>query len=199
MSTIVVVRKDDLIAIAADTLTKAGHVKVYGRNRRDHDKIFRFRDTYIGTVGAIAHEDVLWDVLNRYSGEVSFANREAIFQTYLKLHPILKQEYFINPVAEKDDDYESSQIEALVANPNGIFGMYTWRTIIEYERFYAIGSGREYALGAMQAVYDSLSADKIAQTGVVAACEFDENSDLPFTLYSFPAAADIASAASIGG
>ena len=116
--------------------------------------------------------------------EISLDSRDAIFKTYVKLHPILKDEYFINPAAHKDDEYESSQIDALIANPCGIFGMYSWRTIMEYEKFWAIGSGREFALGAMYSVYEQLTAEQIAVVGVQAACEFDDGSGLPYTMYT---------------
>ncbi len=72
----------------------------------------------------------------------------------------------MKPDEEEDDPYESSQITALLANPNGIFfGVYSLREVYEYERFWAIGSGADYALGAMQAVYDNpkLSAADIAR------------------------------------
>lgn len=184
MSTVVIVRKGDVGVIAADTVSKAGSIKVKRTYRKNHDKIFQFRDAYIATVGAVAHMDVLADALNRYADQVSLSDRESIFRAYVKLHPILKDEYFINAASDKDDEYETSQIDALILNPNGIFGMYSWRTIIEYERFYALGSGREYALGAMQAVYEERSAEEIAIAGVTAGCEFDDSSELPYTLYA---------------
>ncbi len=65
--------------------------------------------------------------------------------------------------------------------------MYTWRTVVQYERFFAISSGREFALGAMHAVYDTLSAAEIARAGIAAGCEFDDSSELPMTLYTMSA------------
>lgn len=187
MSTIVVVRKHDSIVIASDTVSKVGNIRVRSTYRTFHDKISRYDDTYVGTVGAAVHQDVLDDIYARYKELFSFEDRNAIFRTYLKLHPILKEEYFINSSADKDDEYESSQIEALVANSHGIFGMYSWRTVIEYERFWGIGSGREFAMGAMHALYETHTAEEIARAGVLAACDFDDASELPVTLYSLAA------------
>ena len=65
-----------------------------------------------------------------------------------------KDEYFLNVVEGENDDYESSQMESLIANPMGIFAVYSWREVFEHERFWALGSGTEYALGAMHAAYD---------------------------------------------
>ena len=55
----------------------------------------------------------------------------------------------------------------------------------EYTKFWAMGSGSEYALGAMYAVYESLeSAEEIATLGVKAGIEFDDGSAAPITSYS---------------
>ena len=42
----------------------------------------------------------------------------------------------------------------LIANASGIFGVYSYREVFEFDRFWGIGSGRSFALGAMYAVYD---------------------------------------------
>ena len=85
-----------------------------------------------------------------------FSNKAAIFETFRKLHPILKEQHFLNPKEEEDDPYESTQITALVANAHGIFGVYSMREVFEYTQFWAVGSGREFALGAMHALYARL-------------------------------------------
>ncbi len=59
------------------------------------------------------------------------------------------------------------------------------REVFEYTRFWAVGSGREYALGAMHARYPRLkSAAAIAAAGIDAGTTFDRNSGLPMTLYT---------------
>ena len=104
------------------------------------------------------------------------------------LHPILKEQHFLNPKEEEDDPYESTQITALVANGRGIFGVYSMREVFEYTRFWAAGTGREFALGAMHSQYDVLStAEAIARAGIDAGAMFDKNSGLPLTLYTVPA------------
>jgi ATP-dependent HslUV protease, peptidase subunit HslV len=72
----------------------------------------------------------------------------------------------------------------LIANPNGLFGVYSYREVFEFDRFWAIGSGRAFALGAMHAVYGrSRSASEVARVGVAAGCEFDKNSAAPVRLH----------------
>jgi ATP-dependent HslUV protease, peptidase subunit HslV len=56
----------------------------------------------------------------------------------------------------------------------------------EYSRFYASGSGTEYALGAMFAIYDDedKTAEDIAKIGVEAGAEFDDGTSLPMNCYT---------------
>ncbi len=63
--------------------------------------------------------------------------------------------------------------------------MYTLREVFEFARFWAIGSGTEFALGAMFAVYETLTdATEIAEAGVKAACEFNDACGLPLETHS---------------
>jgi ATP-dependent protease HslVU (ClpYQ) peptidase subunit len=115
---------------------------------------------------------------------LDFTSRTSIFDSFRKLHPKLKEEYFLKTEEEEDDPYESSQMTGLVANAHGIFGVYSMREVYEYRHYWAIGSGRDFAIGAMRAVYErpDLTATDIARIGVEVGCEFDVNSSLPLTL-----------------
>jgi len=184
MTTLVAVRKHDEIAIAADSLTTFGDVRLAAPFDRSYDKILRHGDTYIGLCGSAAHQ-LVFESLLKSNQAVDFGNKHAIFETFRKLHPILKEQHFLNPKEEEDDPYESTQITALIANPHGIFGVYSMREVFEYSQFWAVGSGKEFALGAMHALYGRLpTADQVATAGVEAGAMFDRNSALPMTLYT---------------
>ena len=100
------------------------------------------------------------------------------------MHPILKDEYYLNPKDEEDDPYESSRIDTLIVNPHGIFAVYALREVFEYSRFWAVGSGGDIALGAMYALYDRLeSAEEIAKSGIEAGATFNNATALPLTSY----------------
>ena len=110
--------------------------------------------------------------------------RLSIFETFRALHPVLKEKYFLNSKDEDDDPYESTQIDALIANPSGIFGIHSLREVTEYKKFWAIGSGAEFALGAMFAVFDkAASAEEIAHAGVAAGAEFNNATSMPLSSY----------------
>ena len=184
MTTLVAVRKNDEIAIAADSLTTFGDTRLSAEHDRSFDKIVRYRDTYVGLCGSAAHQLVFESLLKAHA-DLDFGSKAAIFETFRKLHPILKEQHFLNPKEEEDDPYESTQITALVASEHGIFGVYSMREVFEYTKFWAVGSGREYALGAMHAQYPRLkTAAAIAKAGIEAGATFDRNSALPMTLYT---------------
>jgi ATP-dependent protease HslVU (ClpYQ) peptidase subunit len=185
MSIVVVVKKAGKAVIAADTLYSFGTTKVANQYLRNSGKLQKVGDSYIGVVGATAHENVLDHLLEKEAKNFSFVSREDIFNSYLKLHPILKEKYFLNTTERENDEYESSQIDGLIANPNGIFGIYSLREVYEFERFWAIGSGTEFALGALFSTYDLFdSPEQIAEIAVKAACEFDDGCGLPLTIQS---------------
>ena len=150
----------------------------------DHRNLLIFAPLHALSLEAMA---TLQAALKR-SKTLDFDSRPAIFESFRKLHPKLKEDFFLKPEEEEDDPYESSQITALIANRSGIYGVYSLREVYEYQRFWGIGSGRDYAIGAMQAVYDDpkLDALAIAKIGVEAGCAFDVNSSLPMTHYAVP-------------
>ena len=184
MTTIVAVKKNGYATIAADTLTTFGNTRLHASRDASHDKILRFGDNYVGVCGSAAHHLVLSSLLAKMP-DLQLNSKEAIFETFRKLHPILKEECFLNPKEDEEDPYESSQITALIANSKGIFAIYSMREVFEYTQFWAIGSGHEFALGAMHQAYSrNDDAAEIACAGVETGIAFDKNSDSPITLYT---------------
>lgn len=183
MTTIVVVRKGDSAVIAADSLTTFGTTRLAPAYDRSPHKVVRYRESFIGVAGSAAHQLVLENVLER-NASLDLDGRAAIYETFRKLHPVLKDEAFLNPKEEDDDPYESSQMTVMIANPSGIFAVYSMREVFEFDRFWAIGSGRDFALGAMYSVYPKArGAATIAEAGVVAGAEFDTGTSLPMQLH----------------
>jgi ATP-dependent HslUV protease, peptidase subunit HslV len=183
MTTIVAVRKNGYAVIAADTLTTFGNTRLHATRDASHDKILQIGDSFIGVCGSAAHHLVLSSLLAK-TPDVQLNSKAAIFETFRKLHPILKEECFLNPKEDEEDPYESSQITALIANANGIFAIYSMREVFEYTQFWAIGSGHEFALGAMHQAYSLCDdAEGIARGGVETGIAFDKNSDSPITLH----------------
>jgi len=183
MTTIVVVRKGDTAVIAADSLTTFGTTRLAPQYDRAPHKIAIYRDSFIGVAGSAAHQLVLENLLERHP-DLELHGRAAIYETFRKLHPVLKEEMFLNPKEEDDDPYESSQMTLMVANPSGIYAVYSMREVFEFDRFWAIGSGRDFALGAMYSTYAGTKTPRaIAQAGVLAGAEFDTGTALPMSVH----------------
>ncbi len=180
MSTIVVAQKNDIVCIAADSLTSFGDTKQSAEFVTDASKIIQFGDFYLGVVGSAAHQLVLKSLLLHHADKIDFSSQMAIFESLKNIHPILKDEYYLNSKDEDEDAYETSRIDALLINPQGMFGIYSLREVDQYTRFWAVGSGAEYALGAMYAIYDYCeTAEQVAEAGVKAGATFDNASALP--------------------
>ena len=180
MTTVVVARLGGTVAIAADTLVTFGDTRL-AHGYEANLKLFKAGDSWIGMAGTTAHFPVLRRALASLPpDELRLHSRDEVFDTFLKLHPKLKENFFLNTKEEDADPYESSQFTALIANHAGIFGVYSYREVFEFDRFWGIGTGRAFALGAMYAGYDKArSAREVAELGVRAGCEFDKNSSAP--------------------
>ena len=184
MTTVVVVRKGGQVAIAGDSLVTFGDTRL-AHGYEANDKLFKVGDSWVGMSGTTAHFPVLRRALNGLTpDELRLGSRDEVFDTFLRLHPKLKDTFFLNTKEDDSDPYESSQFTALIANPAGIFGVYSYREVFEFDRFWGIGTGRAFALGAMYANYDKAkTAREIAELGVRAGCEFDKNSSGPVRVH----------------
>ena len=185
MSTVVVARKGATLAIASDSLVTFGETRLppgYEAN----DKMFSVADSIIGAVGSTAHMPVLRQALASLAPEeLQLHGRDQLFDTFVRLHPKLKDRFFLNTKEHDSDPYESSQFSILIANVHGIFGVESYREVFEFERFWAIGSGRRFALGAMHAAWDKAkTARDVAEAGVHAGCEFDTSSAGPLRVHT---------------
>lgn len=186
MTTIVVVKKAGDITIAADTLTKYGsYTNESAEYIVNHEKIFRVGENYIGLSGSATADLAIREFFASRKNKVSLTTPSEIFRVWNELHQILKEEYFMNPSKDNDDSFETSRSHALIANSHGIFGVDSCRFVQEYTKFYAYGSGSEFALGALYAIYsEKNSAEDIALKALQAAAEFDDATGAPFTKYT---------------
>jgi ATP-dependent HslUV protease subunit HslV len=184
MTTIAIAKKDGRVAIGADTLTTFGDTRLAHPYKRAHDKILHFHGSWIAVCGSSAHHLVLENIFAE-TKQLKLGSRAEIFETFRSIHPILKEKCFLNPKEEDDDPYESSQITALIANDSGIYGVYSYREVFDYDRFWAAGSGRNYALGAMYAAYPrARTAAEVVREGIAAGIEFDKSSAAPYEVHT---------------
>lgn len=185
MTTIIAVKKDRTAVIAADTLTIWGNTKESAEHLVNNSKIVKAGETYLGFAGSSAVPLVVRHWLAGLKKPPEMNSVDMIFNTWLDLHSQLKDRYFIREFDDERDPFESSRLSLLALNRNGIFSVTTLRAVSEYKKFTALGSGCDYALGALHAVYNDpdLSARQIAEIGMNAAIEFDDGSGAPIEIF----------------
>ena len=186
MTTIVVVRKGKKAAIAADTLSTYGSQLESSRYLRNNKKIIKYRESYIAMAGWSTLQTALEDFLSKTKDEIPLGSEKQIFNSGLMLHQRLKENYFMRSENRDSDAFETSRANLLIANPSGIYALSEYRYVKDLARFYAYGSGSEFALGAMFVAYDdkSKSAADIARIGVKAGAEFDDGTGMPITCHT---------------
>jgi ATP-dependent protease HslVU (ClpYQ) peptidase subunit len=178
------VKKDGIAAIAADTLIKWGNAKESADYIANHDKILRVGDSYLAVTGYATFKAILRDYFEQAGEHVQLDTPASIFRTWNRLHGVLKERYYLLPEEDKEDALESSRIDCLIANPHGIFGVAAHRTVQEFSKFYAYGSGSDYALVRCT----RLRRPKAQRRGDClprdcAAAEFDDGTGLAITSF----------------
>lgn len=187
MSTIVVVEKDGVNVIGADTLLCRGDSKESSEYVADFSKIVEFGGSFIGFCGHASWRLVLQSYAAKSSEIPELSSSLEIFEFLQQLHIDLKSKFHLNAKERDGEEFESSQCYLLIANKHGIFGVDSMRHVKKYKKFTAIGSGQEYAMGAMEAVYGGyrkidnfLTATDIVEVGLNAAAKFDAATGAPF-------------------
>lgn len=176
MTIIVAVIKNGRGAIAADTAENEGGMLIPAGLRMNASKLLRYRGTWIGTSGWSSVSSAFEAVLQNADNPFPFGTRGEIFTSFQAIHDVLKKDYFIETQEDKDQPVESSQNHALILSPTGIFDVESYRSVGQYRHYWAIGSGRQLALGALHALYDRLSDPRdIARAAAQAACALDDS------------------------
>ena len=175
--------------MAADTMVTFGDTRLPHRYEAN-SKIFKV-DTpagisYVGMAGTVAHFPALRKAMAALPKvDLKLNSKDEVYDTFLKLHPLLKETFFLQTKEDDNDPYESMQFTVVIANSSGIYGLYSYREIFEFKEFWGIGSGRGFALGAMHAAWGSAkTAKEVAMAGMHAGCEFDKNTCAPIDVYS---------------
>ena len=154
MTTVVVVRKDRGIAIAADTMTKWGSGKETADYVVNHGKLLQVGDTWLGLTGNATFKTILRDYFSRPKVRARFDTPLEIFRTWQALHVALKADYQLIATSHDDEPLESTRFDALVANRHGTFGV--------------VAHGDR-----------TITAEALARRAVETAAEFDDATGLP--------------------
>ena len=185
MSVLVVVKKGGRCAIAADSLNTIGDLGVAAGHKEQPEKLRKIPGGFVGLVGWSAFDNVLDSVLLNYPDLLKFEGQAGLYPALMQLHHVLKDHYFVTPFEDGGQPVESSHLDGLIAHRSGIFGFTSYRHVLDFKRYWAKGSGRDYALGALHCLYDRYQrATDIARAAVEAACAYDIRCAAPIHVHS---------------
>jgi len=176
MSTIVAVEKKRAVAIAWDSMFATG--SVYSPNCVSPSKVVRLGNSFIGVAGFTVYATILGDYQAKRKAELG--DESAILRFFVQFWRDLQSRYhLVNSQSDSSNPSPFADLDAefLVVNPRGIFRVKEILSVSRFERFCAIGSGSEYAEGALSVLYDSdLPAAALAKRAVEVALQFDRAS-----------------------
>ncbi len=184
MTTIVAVKKGKRVCLACDTLSIFGSRKeIMGSQVCGKGKILQIGENYIAAAGHHSWDLALSHYFSKNKNQMKWNTAEQIFEVFTVMHHKLKNNYYLIPPNLDFLAFESSEYELLLINPHGIFEVEYSRTVRQYSRFSAIGTGEDYALGSIQSVYSQVKDPKeIAKIAIEAAAQFDRKTELPICI-----------------
>ena len=190
MSIIVSVNKNGRRVMAADSLVTLGERRIPAE-ANGISKIRTIGQALLAVAGWNVYDDVLMHYLAS-NESVSLATRTDIFRFFNGFWQSLHKDYaFVNDsVDATDSPFGSLDSTFLVHNATGIFLVTSDMGVLPFERFYAIGSGAAYALGALEALYESdLDAEDIARSAVDISIKLDISCGAPVVSRDVPSPA----------
>jgi ATP-dependent protease HslVU (ClpYQ) peptidase subunit len=177
MSVVVAVTKNHSTILAADSLTLFGSSQRMPAANSSTTKVRRIGSALLGATGWGIYDNILDNFLVEHPPP-TFGSESEIFAFFLELWRALHDRYsFVNDQChDKDSPFGDLDSTFLIGTGEGIFKVSHDMDVARFKQYYAIGSGSEYALGAMHQLYDqSLDAAEIARRAVRTAIEFDVN------------------------
>ena len=188
MSIAVAIKKDNHVVLATDSQTTFGATSL-GANNLTTKKIRRIGSAYLATTGWGLYEDMLRDFVESRKQPPRLNNQKAIFSFFLKFWKQLHEKYsYVNDQPnEKDSPFGDLDSSFLIVNSSGIYHVASDMSVTKFEKYFAIGSGCDYALGVVYALYDELEAKELAKRAVDAAAHFNVYCGGPLNLIELKA------------
>ncbi|MEM9220121.1 MAG: hypothetical protein AAGD25_38060 [Cyanobacteria bacterium P01_F01_bin.150] len=187
MTIITAVQKDNEVAIACDTLvTRNSNIKTLAEHQADASKLIPFGDSILGFTGSWAVKQIFMDLLE-HTDPPSLRSSSEIFRWLLSNQVTLKSKYFVKTDNgnDKRQPTESQWLYSLLVNTHGIFVITAYREVTEFSKFWAIGSGDRFALGALDILYEQdLGAAEIARRAALVATKYSPDCAEPVIVKS---------------
>jgi ATP-dependent HslUV protease subunit HslV len=186
MGTLVAVIKDGEGCIASDSLN-VRDTSLRPEINGNHSCIIRVGEAYLGLASSVAYQQAFESVLQNIFGRSvpALTTRDEIFRFFSRMHEVMRGSTFMNVIYQQGQEFEWSPLSALIVSRGGLFKVDSARGVYALKKFWALGTGENYALGALQALYDAdLDSEEIARNALSAVTEFDQLSGRQFLPYS---------------
>ncbi len=174
MTIAVAVRKDSRTVLAADSLVHFGGQRFPPENCR-FNKIFRMDETSIVWAGWSLYAELLTAHLAR-NAPPTLATEADVFSFFVRFWRSIREEYTFISKSTQPADHPFADLESvfLLVNSAGMFRIAGDMDVTAFKQYSAVGSGSNYALGALRVLFDQdLSALEIARRAVQVGIDFD--------------------------
>ena len=179
MTTLCIAEKNGELSLAWDSSISFGPIRVPTNSAQQNPKGLKVNGGLVAVTGCPTHVLALEILLLDYNLN-EIRNRSDLFLMMNKIHTDMKERFHLQVNEEEFDPYESSQFSALIGCNGRIYSVHSYREVIEHGKFWALGSGSDFALGAMASVYDTEQIEGITRHGLKIACTFDPITNPPF-------------------
>ena len=121
--------------------------------------IFKLGESLIGINCAYAYQQAVEIALTSINSRALpvLDTKDQIRKFFQSLYDLRKNQFQLLPT-QQPGAFETSPMNALVVNRAGIFKVDATRAVYEFTRYWAIGSGEAFALGALLSTYDANSS-----------------------------------------
>lgn len=174
MSIVVAVVKDGETCVAADSQSNFGTNQV----PMDNGKVSKLRQigaSVLGTTGWGVYENILEDFISAKKPPL-LSDRQSIFSFFLDLWKALHERYpYVNDQWDTDrSPFANLDASFLIASPDGLFYVASDLSVTRFEKYFAVGSGADFSMGALYNLYDTdLDAAAITRKAVESAMAFN--------------------------
>jgi ATP-dependent HslUV protease subunit HslV len=175
MSIAVAVKKDNNIVLATDSLASFGSGKMTSTNYQTN-KMILAGQSCIALTGWLLYENLMRSYINSLENLPTLNSEQVIFQFFIDFLKKMKADNcFINDQCEdKGSPFTNLDSQFLVVNSSGVFVVLGNMHVLKFNEYCAIGSGSDYALGALYSIYhNNIDANSIAEFAVNTAIELD--------------------------
>jgi len=102
VSIIVALRKGNQAIIAADTAQSDESMVMTADYLVNHKKLLNVGTSWLGLAGWSASQDIFESIIRDHAEHLKFDSRGQIFDSFRKLHEIMKESYFIDTQEDKE-------------------------------------------------------------------------------------------------